>query len=314
MFRFSQPPLHPHPESGVAAAVVGKGMQNLKTLLSLKPWVTIPDAARHLSILFGEDVTEADVLRLGLDGRLMLSVYFVNPVTGCLGRVSSLADANRRSVPSLSGGYLVELVDGLQISDDRVIKVDPEIVQIVGDWNLLMQGAERLDIERRYQSLTNGPAVKLTNLKGPIVWQPGGTYCQLKTRFLPAERFPGLDNEETFDELLHSLKDPSNYYPAHGLPEDSVLVVRTSALQELEALYRQPPNIAEKPVERRERATLLVVIAALAKMAKIDVTKPSAAALAIESQTALLGSRVASRTIEDHLKRIPEALENRQSK
>jgi hypothetical protein len=60
-------------------------MQNLKTLLSLKPWVTIPDAARHLSILFGEDVTEADVLRLGLDGRLMLSVYFVNPVTGCLG-------------------------------------------------------------------------------------------------------------------------------------------------------------------------------------------------------------------------------------
>ena len=253
-------------------------------------------------------------MRLGLDGRLMLSVYFVNPVTGCLGRVSSLADANRRSVPSLSGGYLVELVDGLQISDDRVIKVDPEIVQIVGDWNLLMQGAERLDIERRYQSLTNGPAVKLTNLKGPIVWQPGGTYCQLKTRFLPAERFPGLDNEETFDELLHSLKDPSNYYPAHGLPEDSVLVVRTSALQELEALYRQPPNIAEKPVERRERATLLVVIAALAKMAKIDVTKPSAAALAIESQTALLGSRVASRTIEDHLKRIPEALENRQSK
>jgi hypothetical protein len=277
-------------------------MQNLKTLLSLKPWVTIPDAARHLSILFGEDVTEADVLRLGLDGRLMLSVYFVNPVTGCLGRASPLADANRRSVPSPSGGYLVELVDGLQISDDQVIKVDPEIVEIVGDWNLLMQGAERLDIERRYQSLTNGPAVKLTNLKGPIVWQPGGTYCQLKTRYLPGERFPQLDDEkpeETFGAFLQSFKDPSNYYPAQGLPEDSVLFVRTSALQELEALYRQPPNIAEKPVERRERATLLVVIAALAKMAKIDVTKPSAAALAIESQTALLGSRVASRTIED---------------
>ena len=56
------------------------------------------------------------------------------------------------------------------------------------------------------------------------------------------------------------------------------------------------------------------MIAALAKIAKIDVTKPSAAALAIESQTALMGSQVASRTIEDHLKRIPEALENRQNK
>jgi hypothetical protein len=256
-------------------------------------------------------------LRLGLDGHLMLSVYFVNPATGCLGRAIPIADANRRSVPALSGGYLIELMDGLQISDEEVIKVDPEIVEIVGDWNLLMQGAERLDIERRYQSLTNGPAVKLTNPNGPIVWQSGGTYCQLKTRFLPGERFEELDDEkleETFDELVKSLKDPSNYYPARGLPEDSVLIVRTSALQELEALYLQPPKAAEKPVERRERATLLVMIAALAKIAKIDVTKPSAAALAIESQTALMGTRVASRTIEDHLKRIPEALENRQNK
>ena len=292
-------------------------MQNLTKLLSLKPWVTIPDAARHLSILFGENVTEADVLRLGLDGRLTLSVYFVNPATGCLGRAIPIEDANRRSVPSLSEGYLIELVEGLQINDERVIKVDPEIVEIVGDWNLLMQGAERLDVERRYQSLTNGPAVKLTNLNGPIVWQSGGTYCQLKTRFLPGERFAELDDEkpeETFDEFVTSLKDPSNYHPAGGLPDDSVLIVRTSALQELEALYLHPPKVAEKPVERRERATLLVIIAALAKIAKIDVTKPSAAALAIESQTALMGSRVASRTIEDHLKRIPEALENRQNK
>jgi hypothetical protein len=90
-------------------------------------------------------------------------------------------------------------VDGLQINDERVIKVDPEIVEIVGDWNLLMQGAERLDVERRYQSLTNGPAVKLTNLNGPIVWQSGGTYCQLKTRFLPGERFEELDDEKPED-------------------------------------------------------------------------------------------------------------------
>jgi len=38
----------------------------LKKLLKLKDWLTVPDAARHLSILFGEDVTEADVLRFGL--------------------------------------------------------------------------------------------------------------------------------------------------------------------------------------------------------------------------------------------------------
>jgi hypothetical protein len=49
-------------------------------------------------------------------------------------------------------------------------------------------------------------------------------------------------------------------------------------------------------------------------MAKIDVTKPSAAAIAIETQTEVMGPRLASRTIENHLNRIPEAMENREGK
>ena len=59
-------------------------MRNLKKLFNLKPWLTLPDAARHLSISFGEDVSEADVLRLGLDRHLTFSVNFVmaGPVFG----------------------------------------------------------------------------------------------------------------------------------------------------------------------------------------------------------------------------------------
>ena len=44
----------------------------MQKLLNLKEWLTIADAARHLSILFGEDVSEPDVLRLALDGHLTL--------------------------------------------------------------------------------------------------------------------------------------------------------------------------------------------------------------------------------------------------
>ena len=44
----------------------------------LKEWLTVPDAAKRLSVIFGEEVTEADVLRLALDGHLKLSIYFVN--------------------------------------------------------------------------------------------------------------------------------------------------------------------------------------------------------------------------------------------
>jgi hypothetical protein len=88
-------------------------------------------------------------------------------------------------------------------------------------------------------------------------------------------------------------------------------VVRTAALQELQERNFNPDKPIEKPIGKRERDTLLVIIAALAKMARIDVTKPSKAAAKIEHETELMGARVAARTIENHLNRITEALENR---
>ncbi len=47
-------------------------------LFKLKKWLTIQETAKHLSIMFGEEVQEADVLRLGLDRHLKWSVNFVN--------------------------------------------------------------------------------------------------------------------------------------------------------------------------------------------------------------------------------------------
>ena len=47
-------------------------------LFNLKQWLTVEDAAKHLSIVFGEPVSKADVFRLALDGELTLSVRFVN--------------------------------------------------------------------------------------------------------------------------------------------------------------------------------------------------------------------------------------------
>lgn len=67
----------------------------------------------------------------------------------------------------------------------------------------------------------------------------------------------------------------------------------------------------ETALGERERATLLTLIAALAQEAGIDISKPSKAAGLIEGLTMRLNARVAARTIEDHLKRIPAALEKR---
>jgi hypothetical protein len=275
----------------------------MKKLLNLKQWLTVADAARHLSILFGEGVSEADVLRLALDGQLVLSVYFVNHAKGRCGPVVPLQDA-KRHVIKMSENEWFHSIDGLAIGEDRVIEWGPRTIVLEGIWDLTMLGSERLDVEHRYQALTGGPAVDLVFLDGPIVSRDDGTYCQVREHFSNNEFAGPKTLKEPYD-------NPHNYYPAAGLPADSVLVVRTSSLHDLEGRLSEPNQKVEKPVERRERNTLLVIIAALSELAKIDVAKPSGAAVAIESQTVRMGARVAARTIENHLKLIPEALEAR---
>lgn len=269
----------------------------LKKLLKLKNWLTIPDAARHLSILFGENVTEADVLRLALDGHLTLSVHFVNRTEAKCGKTIPLAEADRR-VLTIGDEY------GLLVGDDKVLPYRGEVTSIEGIWDLAMVGSERIEIENKYQLLTGGPRVELQSGIVALVNCPDGRWARLVER---------LSNIEGYDEK--NLKSPyyhsSNYYETERLPSDAVLVVRTSALQKLEALIAEPEPGTDRPVGRRERSTLLVIIAALAKLARVDIAKASSAAVAIENETVLMGARVAARTIEEHLKRIPEALENK---
>jgi hypothetical protein len=67
----------------------------------------------------------------------------------------------------------------------------------------------------------------------------------------------------------------------------------------------------DKSVGPRERATLLTMIAALAKQANIDWSRPSKAAELVDKLTTEMGARIPAWTAEEHLKRIPDALERR---
>lgn len=190
------------------------------------------------------------------------------------------------------------------MGNDRVLVYKREVNTLEGIWDLPLIGQERVEIEHKYQLLTGGPTVDLHSFDGPLVSHPDGTWGEILERFSENPYFNKNNLKSPYDH-------PDNYYPAGQLPPDAVLVVRTSALQKLEALISKPEPAAERPVARRERTTLLMIIAALAKLAKIDVAKPSSAAAAIESETIQMGARVAARTIEEHLRRIPEARENK---
>jgi hypothetical protein len=192
--------------------------------------------------------------------------------------------------------------DGLLLDESRSISFVGKMPTLLdGVWDLTMLGHEKLEIEQRYQISTGGPEVDMRTrddlLDHPIVCREDGTYCQIHEWLNDSERYY-----------------PAGYHPANCLPAGSVIVVRTSALLDLEAQLDELDQKAKKPLEQRERDTLLVIIAALAKLAKIDVKKPAAAGATIESEADRLGVEVSSRSIQDHLNRIPEALERRRKK
>ena len=69
----------------------------MSTLSSPKEWVTLAEAARHMSEIFAEEVTETDMLQLAVDGELVLSIDLIDGA------------AARRCAPTASGADVVRL-------------------------------------------------------------------------------------------------------------------------------------------------------------------------------------------------------------
>jgi hypothetical protein len=186
----------------------------MSKLLKLREWLTLEHAARHLSGVCGEPVSEADVLRLGLDGYLKLSVHFVNHAQARRGIVvpleetqtcifardfnNPLRDMLARLPPSrgaksekelpvevtqgLQDGSLFHCVMDIQIREGQFLHLADKVESITGVWDLPLIGAETLDVEHAFQQLTGGPEVTLTVLDGAFVENAAGQIAQIQDR------------------------------------------------------------------------------------------------------------------------------------
>jgi hypothetical protein len=309
-------------------------------LLKLKEWLTVEEAANRLAISAGESVTEADVLRLALDGHLTLSVYFVNHARGRPFRIepfdkeSHILEAvkNYAKENSSLSGQLTSLNEFVLTYRGELLPNGKELLILEGDdnqsqrlegvWDLLMLGAEKLDVEHLYQSLTGGPGIELICLGGPLVVSPDRSqYFQILSSYnvdtRPTEPKPPLVKPKISKEMRESLdwmnallgpvtvtppKEEDSprwdyetvYYPAASLPEDSVFVVRTSALRELEEKLLTDEVPPEKPLHPSERRSVGQVIAVLAAMAKLDLSAPYAADETLRAAAATRGLELPS--------------------
>jgi hypothetical protein len=279
-------------------------------LFKLKEWVTISDAARHLSQIVNEPVSEADILQMALDGHLKLSVDFPNRAKARIGRVLPFKDVPLLEMPPLDGkgpstyadGYMLhKLKDGEQLHGETpFIHFGKEVVTIDGLWDLAMMGNERIDIEFDLQNLIGGPEVTMTNIDGTFLNRDDGTWAALQEK---------LEDRIATDTDGKKKTVKASYYPAGGLGTDCTRVVRTSEILTLQS--KLDGAALDKPIATRERDTLLTIIAALCKDAGHDYKKHAKTAGLIQSTAAKMGVSIGETTIEGHLKRIPDALEAR---
>lgn len=331
----------------------------MSKLFNLKQWLTVPEAARKLSLEYNEQVSEADILQYALDGHLRLSVNFVNFVQARPGNVVRYTAAELAAAVE-SGNLPDDLkwmklpkdifaaqgeqeneeilhLMSLRIGEDRYLTLGDEVRTLEGVWDLPLIGAERLDVEHQYYRLIGGPPVTLTNLEGTFVEGRDGQICQLltdaedneyqagsranlkdlkqrilKKKIKPKEAKALLQqHEEAREKFLEQRKaspELEKYFPAGGLPEDSVIVVRTEALRQFERIISTNP---EKPLTTNERNSLLTIIAALCEYSDIKYEGRGAAAQ-IAKLTEEFSVAVSDDTVRRILAKIPEALEARQ--
>ena len=271
----------------------------MSKLFSLKEWVTLPDAAKHLSAIFGEDVAEADLLQFALEGRLTLSVHFVNGARARYGRIVGPEGIKWNEMPNLLSfrdpkPTYIRYMMSLKLYDDRdqYVNLSEDVIKIDGVWDLPLLGGDRLDVEHRFQMLIGGHPVTSTNLEGSFV-QRADLVCQLQESMddneytvgssaqleklkefiaeekLDAENADALlrvhaENRKKFLADRRERPAKEGYYPAGGLPKDCNLVVRTSNLTSFIQSVSGVPTVEPITLSNKERESLQKQVAALA--------------------------------------------------
>ena len=323
----------------------------MSKLFKLKEWFTLDETARHLSVNFGEEVTKADVLRLALDGHLVLSVDLQSTEMGHCGKLIPIADAEFQEFEFEEGKPPSRIYGGIVLhtgdEETDVLKFDDKVVRLRGVYDLPMIGGEKNEVENQYREFVGGQRISLTSLDGVFVQAGDDEFVQILEDFDDNEFQSGsaaqLDeiealvvHEKLSDDKANMLRlkhkadrleflkkgrdDPRRYYPAGGLGRDAVFVVRNESLTKFLREVAEDDgdkslrSIEDKPLGTTERNTLLTIIAVLAKEAKVpldDYSKPGKAAGYIEGLTDEFGAHVSKRAIEEHLKKIPDALATR---
>jgi|GEM_PF-1331791 len=313
----------------------------MSKLFKVKEWLTVDEAAKHLSTMLGEEVVVADIYRLALDSQITLSMNFPNKTYANPGEVVTSENIQRFKLPPEMLQLIPEkhreegdneIIVSHRIGENIFINWEDSVATIDGVWDLAMIASERIDVEYVYHQLIGGPKIDLVGLDGAFV-RRGDAYCRLVESYdenefrkgtsaarREIERF--LSMNEVSDErekeiwnkfegerkeyLKEKMEAPyeRDFFPAGGLPRDGVYVVRTAAIVDFLERLNETPKL-EKPISTKERNSMLTLIAALCEEANFDYKQRGIAA-ALAASTEKLGKPLTDDTIRNILKQVKE--------
>jgi hypothetical protein len=261
----------------------------MNKLMKLKRWLTLQEVAEHLSTICEVQVSVDNILQLALDRQLTLSVIFVSGAAAslCVPAGEEIVKSKGRATDAWpfesrgSFGVFNYTPDGQKFEvSDKIVQLD-----IDHPYDLAMIGGEREHIRRMYFKLEMEP-----HRTDSIYVMAGQEILQLKAVSMEHDAFK----------------------PTGKFPPDSMLVVTRSALLDLEQTLNDDIQKRDnKVVGTAERSSLLTILGVVCAIADIDLKKTAKAASKILMQAETMGVSIGETTIEDHLKKVPRALEAR---
>lgn len=239
----------------------------MSNLLRLKKWLTLSEAAKHLTSVIKVDVAESDVLKFALNGDLTLSVKFVNPAYGsiCVEYSENQEEAMRHCdsffrenerLPVWDDGcsiideneisYLQNLhlqEDGrIWRSGDNLWQIKTHVRKLEGVWDLPMVGGERIEVEREYQKLTGCQELIAMSKDSVFVKSPDGALFEIQTnsrRSVEMQFAPGY-------------YDSKDFQPGVTLPKERTFVIRSNAILDFIKYVNEESSLAEEIIDSSE--------------------------------------------------------------
>jgi hypothetical protein len=210
----------------------------MSKLFKLKRFLTLDDAANHISNVLGAPVTLADIYKFALDGHLILSVNFVNIVKAKKVTFIKKEDVKYRkkfapNILSLPKGTYANVPINAKYPISRecwLESIDNKVVSLSEVWDLSMIGTEKLSIKQLYQQeISSDIEVKIPKDMSVYVKGAKGIYeLQL---LVTMEQYREQHNIPLVNGMRSKILDCALAYPARRLDElDHDLVVKVEEI------------------------------------------------------------------------------------